>query len=105
MSVPTENSGSPGESSSASLNTSKIVAKSSAKNSKFDWLFRPASIWVGIIAVGPLALPLLWKSDSYSKKAKVLISILVIIVFVATTILFSKGVLELIKGLMVIQKM
>lgn len=51
------------------------------KKSRFSWLFHPASIWGGIILVGPFALPLLWKSKDYKRSTKIFVSVVVITVF------------------------
>ncbi len=58
------------------------AVKKMKRKSFFAWLLHPASIWGGIILLGPFALPLLWKSKSYSRAVKILVSIGVVGLFV-----------------------
>jgi len=49
------------------------------KDIKVEWYFKPITVYIVISLVGPLALPLLWKSPAFSKKLKVIITVLVIV--------------------------
>ena len=42
------------------------------------WYYKPATVIIAILCVGPLALPLLWASPGFKKIYKIAISILVI---------------------------
>lgn len=42
------------------------------------WYFRPVTIVIAILAVGPLSLPLVWMSPALGKWHKVLITIAVL---------------------------
>jgi hypothetical protein len=41
------------------------------------WYFKPASLIIGFIVIGPLVLPLVWANRRYSRKKKIFISIIV----------------------------
>lgn len=43
------------------------------------WYFRPSSIIIAFLCVGPLALPLVWFNPRLSQKAKIIISTVVLI--------------------------
>jgi len=47
------------------------------------WYFRPITVVIAILCVGPLALPLLWVSPAFKKWQKVVISVLVLALTVA----------------------
>ena len=48
--------------------------------SKSKWYYSTVAIVVGIITLGPLALPLVWKKPEYSVTVKVIITIVVIVI-------------------------
>ena len=50
------------------------------------WYFKNSSIMIAFIAVGPLALPLVWFNPRYSAKSKILITVTsaIITYFMAT---------------------
>jgi hypothetical protein len=50
------------------------------KPAQTKWYFKDSSLIVIFLCVGPLVLPLIWLNPRYSKLAKVIISIIVIIV-------------------------
>jgi hypothetical protein len=50
------------------------------------WYYKPASVIIAILCVGPFALPLLWFSPAFNKFYKISISIITIL----ATILFMK---------------
>ena len=43
------------------------------------WYLRPITIFIAILAAGPLALPLIWLSPVFKRWQKVVIALLVII--------------------------
>ena len=43
------------------------------------WYFRAWPLVVSFLCVGPLMLPLVWKNPRFSKKSKIVISIIIII--------------------------
>ncbi|TRZ95294.1 zinc ribbon domain-containing protein [bacterium] len=43
------------------------------------WYFKPSALIIAFLCVGPFALPLLWFNPRFSKRSKVIISIIVII--------------------------
>lgn len=45
---------------------------------KEKWYFRPSSLIVSFLLVGPFMLPLVWFNPGFSKKAKMVISAVVI---------------------------
>ncbi|MFA5143156.1 MAG: hypothetical protein WC522_03150 [Candidatus Omnitrophota bacterium] len=45
------------------------------KNSAVKWCYKPVWIFVGILAVGPLAIPLVWLSPALKKWHKIAITI------------------------------
>jgi uncharacterized membrane protein YvbJ len=47
---------------------------------KEKWYLRSSSLLVTFLCVGPLVLPLIWLNRSYSKKKKIVLSILVVII-------------------------
>lgn len=49
-------------------------------SAKIKWFLKPASVIVAILIVGPFALPLVWISPAFKKLAKVVITILVILI-------------------------
>ena len=60
------------------------------------WFLEKKAVWIGLIVVGPLALPLLWFSPKFSGGSKVWICVLTVALTVLT-FKFSEamlGVLE-----------
>ncbi len=43
------------------------------------WYFKPASLVIGFLMVGPLVLPLVWANRQFSRRKKIIISIIVIV--------------------------
>ncbi|MDP2941681.1 MAG: hypothetical protein Q8N85_05485 [Candidatus Omnitrophota bacterium] len=43
------------------------------------WYFKTSALVTALLCVGPLALPLLWFNPRFSKKSKIIISAIVII--------------------------
>ncbi len=44
-------------------------------NSKPKWYFTNSAIIAGLITIGPLALPLVWKNPKYNRTTKIIITI------------------------------
>ena len=44
---------------------------------KIKWYFRPISITIAILCMGPLALPLVWKSPALKGWVKVFLTLLI----------------------------
>jgi hypothetical protein len=44
------------------------------------WYFKPSIFIIALLFVGPFALPLIWFNPGYSRKAKIIISIIVHVV-------------------------
>lgn len=62
-----------------------------AGESKVKWYLKPLTIFIIVLAVGPFALPLVWKSPSFKRWHKVVITV----IFVALTIWLIKSSVEL----------
>jgi uncharacterized membrane protein YvbJ len=56
------------------------------KNEPEKWYFKPVSLIIAFITVGPFALPLVWKNPRFSQRTKIIISLIVIVVTVILTI-------------------
>jgi len=52
------------------------------KNTPVKWYLRPVAVIVAILCAGPFALPLAWVSPAFSKKIKIAITAIVIILTV-----------------------
>ena len=50
------------------------------------WYFKSSVVWLGFFLVGPLALPLLWFSPHFSRKSKVFITILTLVLAYFVTV-------------------
>ncbi len=50
--------------------------------SKTKWYYSTSAIVIGLLVLGPFALPLVWKNPKYNVTTKVIITIVVIIVTV-----------------------
>ena len=44
-----------------------------------QWFFKPASLIVSILTVGPFALPLVWFHPTYSKTKKIVVTIVILV--------------------------
>ena len=49
------------------------------KKTKEKWYLRPHSIAIAFLCVGPLAIPLVWVNEHLSKKTKIIITIIMLI--------------------------
>ena len=71
-----------------------MVEASGKKEMK--WYLRPVMVLVAILAVGPLAIPLVWLSPAFKKWVKIIITI----VLVMLTIWFVKASSDLYQTLL-----
>ncbi len=55
------------------------------------WYFKTSTLVVAFLAVGPLALPLLWLNPRFSMAAKIITSIIVILLSYYIGIAFVNG--------------
>ncbi len=46
---------------------------------KIPWYYRPATVWIALFCVGPLALPLVILTPAFSRTVKIIIVALVIL--------------------------
>jgi uncharacterized membrane protein YvbJ len=51
-------------------------------NAKQKWYYTNSAIIIGLITIGPLALPLVWKNPKYNPTTKIVITVIVIVVTV-----------------------
>ena len=56
------------------------------------WYFRKSLLVFALLSVGPFALPLMWYNPSYSKKSKVLVSAVVLILTWMLGVAFAHAV-------------
>jgi len=68
-----------------------MIEKTGAAPAPAKWYFRPPVVFIMILAAGPFALPLVWKSPSFRRWHKTVITILVLVI----TVWLVKGALEL----------
>ena len=59
---------------------------------KAKWYFKNTSLVVAFLMVGPLALPLVWANPKRSMQAKILISVVMIVITIIITQLFVTSV-------------
>ena len=55
------------------------------------WYYKPITVVIAILCAGPLALPLVWRSPAFTKRLKIVITILLAIL----TIVLIKISIEL----------
>ncbi len=58
----------------------EFLDESARPRPKTRWYYSPSAIVIGLLVVGPFALPLVWKNPEYSVITKVVITIVVIAV-------------------------
>ena len=51
-----------------------------AKKQQVKWFFRPASIVLSFLFIGPFALPLIWFHPHLSRAKKIVISVVIIVI-------------------------
>ena len=49
------------------------------KKPKVKWCFKNSTLIIGFLCVGPLVLPLVWFNPQLSKKTKIIVSVIIII--------------------------
>lgn len=64
---------------------------------KDKWYFRISVFVIALLCVGPFALPLIWLNPRYSRKAKIIISIIVIIISYYLGFLFYNSLKSIIR--------
>ncbi|MBU3933800.1 MAG: zinc ribbon domain-containing protein [Candidatus Omnitrophica bacterium] len=69
----------------------KHCGESLIKKEKTKWYFRTSSLVIAFLCVGPFALPLLWFNPRFSRKTKIIISVIVIILSYYLGILFANS--------------
>ena len=57
---------------------------------KDKWYLKRTVVIIAILCIGPLALPLLWLSPAFTRLAKIIISIIVILLTILLCILSLK---------------
>ncbi|MFH1867768.1 MAG: zinc ribbon domain-containing protein [Candidatus Omnitrophota bacterium] len=72
------------------------------KKVKEKWYFKPHSLIVAFLCVGPLVLPLVWLNSRFSRKSKIIISIVVIFLSYLLGVMFVNSMKNIVKyyGLM-----
>ena len=61
------------------------------KEQQEKWYFKNQWLLIGILCVGPFALPLLWLNPRFSRKNKVVISVVVIVLSYYLTIVMTNS--------------
>ncbi len=56
------------------------------------WYFKTRWLVIAILCVGPLALPLLWANPQYSKKAKTITTIILIVLSYFLTVVMIRSI-------------
>ena len=69
----------------------KHCGESLNKKPQIKWYFKTSSLIIAFICVGPFALPLLWFNPRLSRKTKIVISIIAIILSCFLGILFTNS--------------
>jgi hypothetical protein len=55
------------------------------------WYFKPYIIVIALLSVGPVALPLIWFHPTYSKRTKIILTVVVLILSYLLLISFLKS--------------
>lgn len=58
---------------------------------KLPWFFKPASVIMTILTVGPFALPLVWFHPNYSRTKKIIISAIILVFTYVLTVATAKA--------------
>ena len=59
------------------------------------WYYKTTNIIIAFLAIGPLALPLVWFNPRFSPKTKIIVSIIVIALTCYVSLLLSKSLKSL----------
>jgi uncharacterized membrane protein YvbJ len=62
------------------------------KRREDKWYFNTSTFIIAFLCVGPLALPLLWLNPRFSKKTKIIVSVIIIIVSYYLGVVFLKSI-------------
>jgi hypothetical protein len=65
------------------------------KTSKITWYFKTSLIVLSFLCVGPLALPLVWFNPYYSRKKKIIITIIVTVISYFLWVVTANALTEL----------
>ncbi len=58
---------------------------------KAKWYFKPYALVIAFLCVGPFALPLAWFNPSFSRRKKIIISAIIIVLSWLLGVLFVKS--------------
>jgi len=61
------------------------------------WYYQPLGLFFLFIAIGPFALPFVWKNPDMSKEKKIIISAIILIVFYFLGIVVSNSIKNLLE--------
>ncbi|MBP7216373.1 MAG: hypothetical protein KBA46_03705 [Candidatus Omnitrophica bacterium] len=61
------------------------------QNQPQKWYFKRVSLIVSFLCVGPCMLPLVWGNPSFSPKAKIVISVIVVVATLLLGVVFAKS--------------
>jgi len=70
--------------------TTETVVKDATK-----WYFKPATLVVGFLCIGPFILPLVWTNSKFDTRKKVAISAAILIVSYLLVLLMAKSLQSL----------
>ena len=65
------------------------------KENADKWYFKPATLMMGFLCIGPFILPLAWSNPKFSLKKKIGISVAIVIVSILLTILLANSIKNL----------
>jgi len=62
------------------------------QKSKEPWYYKTSALIVAFLCIGPFALPLIWMNPRYSKKSKLIITVIVVILSYFLGVLLANSV-------------
>ena len=74
-----------------------LAVPDAAARAKGPWYYKTSVLVIALLAVGPFALPLLWFNPRYSRTAKIVITLVVVILSVALGAATDRAVKTLIE--------
>lgn len=69
----------------------RFRSKTETSSLRERWYFKTSVLVLGILVFGPLALPLLWMNPRYGRKAKTIVSLIVLGLTLASWVLLNKA--------------
>ena len=57
-----------------------------AKKPQEKWYFKPVALIIGFLTVGPFILPLVWANKNYTRKAKIILTTIIIVLTILLTL-------------------